>query len=66
MFTAFDEATEAQHMNLPGWRLQPLQGNRAGQWGVQVSGNWRTVFRFDKREAVYVDVTDYHPEGAQR
>ncbi len=30
----------------PGFRLHPLKGNRAGQWSVRVSGNWRVVFRF--------------------
>lgn len=47
-------------MDLPGWGLHPLKGNRSGQWSVQVSGNWRIVFRFDQGEAVDVDLTDYH------
>ncbi len=60
VLTALDEATEPKHMDLPGWRLHPLKGDRAGQWSVQVSGNWRIVFRFDKGEAVDVDLIDYH------
>ena len=60
ILTALDEATEPRHMDLPGWHLHPLKGERAGQWSVQVSGNWRIVFRFDKGEAVNVDLTDYH------
>ena len=46
----------------PGFRLHPLKGNRAGQWSVRVSGNWRVVFRFENGEAVDVDVDliDYH------
>ena len=60
ILTALDEATEPHQMNLPGWGLHPLRGDRAGQWSVQVSGNWRIVFRFDKGEAVDIDLTDYH------
>lgn len=41
-------------------RLHPLKGDRAGQWSVRVSGNWRVVFRFEDGEAVDVDLVDYH------
>ena len=34
--------------------------DRAGQWSVHVSGNWRVVFRFEDGEAVGVDLIDYH------
>ncbi len=44
----------------PGFRLHPLKGDRAGQWSVRVSGNWRVVFRFEDGEAVDVDLVDYH------
>ena len=37
-----------------------LKGDRAGQWSVRVSGNWRVVFRFEDGEAVGVDLIDYH------
>ncbi|MDE0052552.1 MAG: type II toxin-antitoxin system RelE/ParE family toxin [Rhodospirillales bacterium] len=55
-----DEAAEPHHMNLPGLRLHPLKGNRAGQWSVSVSGNWRIVFRFADGDVVDVDLVDYH------
>ncbi len=42
------------------FRLHPLKGDRAGQWSVRVSGNWRVVFRFEDGEAVEVDLIDYH------
>lgn len=32
----------------------------AGLWSIRVSGNWRVVFRFKEREAVDVDLVDYH------
>ena len=54
------EATHPGSANAPGFRLHPLKGNRAGQWSVRVSGNWRVVFRFEDGEAVDVDLIDYH------
>ena len=47
-------------MNLPGFRLHQLKGNRTGYWTVQVSGNWRIIFRFDGSDASDVKLIDYH------
>lgn len=47
-------------MNLPGYRLHQLKGNRTGTWSVTVNGNWRVTFRFDGEDAVAVDLEDYH------
>ena len=58
--TALDEATIPRHVDLPGWRLHPLKGDRSGQWSLRVSANWRLIFRFDEGEAVDVDLIDYH------
>lgn len=55
-----DAATEAQDMNLPGFRLHQLTGNRQGIWSVKVSGNWRVTFRFEHGDAHVVDYEDYH------
>ncbi len=55
-----DEATVPGDMNLPGFRLHPLKGNRRGYWSVSVSGNWRIVFRFEGENACNVDLIDYH------
>ena len=54
------EATDPASADAPGFRLHPLKGNRAGQWSVRVSGNWRVVFRFENAEVVGVDLIDYH------
>jgi toxin HigB-1 len=51
--------TEAD-MNLPGYRLHRLKGNRAGTWSVTVSGNWRITFRFEGQDTFEVDLEDYH------
>ncbi|MBI3507199.1 MAG: type II toxin-antitoxin system RelE/ParE family toxin [Proteobacteria bacterium] len=55
-----DEATEAAHMDLPGYRLHPLKGDLAGCWSVTVTGNRRIVFRFEDGHARDVDLVDYH------
>lgn len=47
-------------MNLSGLRLHPLKGALKGHWAVDVSGNWRIVFRFEGADAVDVDFVDYH------
>ncbi|QJD28852.1 type II toxin-antitoxin system RelE/ParE family toxin [Methylococcus geothermalis] len=53
-------ARTSDEMNLPGWRLHPLKGNRTGLWAVKVSGNWRLTFGFEGEDAVLVDYQDYH------
>ena len=55
-----EEASEARHMDLPGFRLHPLKGDLAGFWSVTVSGNWRVIFRFADGHASDVDLVDYH------
>ena len=54
------EATHPNDADAPGFRLQSLKGDSAGQWSVRVSGNWRVVFRFEDGEAVEVGLIDYH------
>ncbi|WP_223212024.1 type II toxin-antitoxin system RelE/ParE family toxin [Thiolapillus brandeum] len=44
----------------PGNRLEPLQGNRAGQWSIRINDQWRICFRWDRGHAFDVEITDYH------
>lgn len=44
-----NRARTTSDMNLPGYRLHRLKGDRAGTWGVSVSGNWRVTFRLRAR-----------------
>lgn len=55
-----DQATAPGEMDLPGFRLHPLKGDRKGYWSVSVSGNRRIVFRFNGVDAEGVDLVDYH------
>ena len=61
MLRRLNEASNAQGMNLPGWKLHPLQGREfKGHFSVWVNGNWRITFTFEGTDAVLVDYQDYH------
>jgi len=60
MLALLEEATGAEALNLPGYRLHQLKGDRAGQWAVMVCGNWRLVFEIGDGDADNVDLVDYH------
>lgn len=47
-------------MNIPGYRLHLLKGERDGLWAIDVSKNWRIVFRFEDGDAYVVNYEDYH------
>jgi proteic killer suppression protein len=55
-----EAAVAVEDMNLPGFRLHRLKGDRAGFWSVTVRANWRIVFRFENGAACDVELTDYH------
>lgn len=57
---ALHTAIDINDMDLPGWRLHELKGNRAGLWAINVSGNWRIVFEFIDGHAYVVNYEDYH------
>lgn len=39
LLSALDTATEIDDMDVPGFGLHPLKGDRKGEWAVSVSGN---------------------------
>ena len=55
-----DASTSVESMDVPGWRLHPLKGQYAGFWAVDVSQNYRIIFRFETGHATDVDMLDYH------
>ncbi len=58
--TALDTAVRIEDMDLPGFRLHPLKGDRQGQWAIDVSKNWRITFEFIDGDAYIVNYEDYH------
>jgi toxin HigB-1 len=55
-----DEATVPEEMNVPGWRFHSLKGQDKGRYAVDASGNWRITFGWDGKNAIDVDLEDYH------
>jgi proteic killer suppression protein len=55
-----NRARTTADVNLPGYRLHQLKGDRLGTWSVTVNGNWRLTLTFDGEDASDVDLEDYH------
>ena len=43
-----------------GWRIHRLKGDRAGDWSISVSGNWRLTFVIVGGAIVNLNLEDYH------
>lgn len=57
---ALDTAVHIDDMNLPGYQLHPLKGDRRGIWAISVSGNWRLTFVFTDGNVYVLNHEDYH------
>ena len=53
-------AVSPDDMDLPGYRFHGLKGRHRGRYAVDASGNWRITFGWDGKDAVDVDLEDYH------
>jgi proteic killer suppression protein len=58
--TALNTAACIEDMDLPGFRLHPLKGQKKSLWAIDVNKNWRIVFDFQDGNAYVVDYEDYH------
>ena len=58
--TALDTAQSIDDMDIPGFRLHPLQGTDCDRWSIWVNGNWRITFEFRDGNAFVLDYEDYH------
>ena len=57
---ALDTALAIEDLDIPGYRLHELKGNRNGIWSISVSGNWRITFEFTDGNVYIVNYEDYH------
>lgn len=57
---ALDSAQVIDDLDLPGYRLHSLKGNREGIWSITVSANWRLTFQFSDGNVHILDYEDYH------
>ena len=55
-----NRATILDDVNLPGWNLHSLKGQRKAEYAITVTGNYRLTFRFENGEARDVNLEDYH------
>ena len=55
-----DTAHCIEDLDIPGYRLHPLKGNRKGLWSITVNGNWRLTFEFEEGHVYIVNYEDYH------
>lgn len=44
----------------PANRLEPLRGDRTGQWSIRVNDQFRVCFRWTGADAENVEIVDYH------
>lgn len=58
--SALDSSQVIGDMDVPGFDLHELRGDRKGQWAISVSGNWRVTFEFRDGNAFVLDYEDYH------
>ena len=55
-----DASISPKDMDLPGYRLHPLKGDKHDLWSVTVNENYRITFYFEGQDAYLVDYIDYH------
>ena len=57
-----DAATVLDDLRVPpGNRLEPLQGDRKGQYSIRINDQWRVCFRWTDAGPEDVEIIDYHP-----
>jgi len=44
----------------PGNRLEKLHGDLAGYSSLRINDQWRIIFRWQEKDALDVEITDYH------
>jgi proteic killer suppression protein len=59
-----DSAAELESLRVPpGKRLEPLRGERGGQWSIRINDQWRICFKWDGGHAYDLEIVDYHWRG---
>ena len=57
---AIDTAHVVEDIDLPGYQLHLLRGNREGIWSISVNGNWRVRIEFIAGNSYILNYEDYH------
>ena len=57
---ALESAHSIDDMDIPGYRLHQLSGDRKGIWTITVNANWRLTFEFEDGNVYILNYEDYH------
>jgi len=57
---ALDTAQSIEDMDIPGYRLHQLTGDRRSTWAITVNANWRLTFEFEEGNVYILNYEDYH------
>ena len=57
---ALDTAQSIDDMDIPGYRLHQLTGDKRGIWSITVNANWRLTFKFEEGNVYILNYEDYH------
>ncbi len=44
----------------PSNQLEPLKGDRKGQYSIRINKQWRICFEWNEGNALKVEIVDYH------
>ncbi|MDE9446884.1 type II toxin-antitoxin system RelE/ParE family toxin [Xenorhabdus bovienii] len=58
--SVLDLAKDVKDVDVPGFFLHPLTGDKKGVWSITVTGNWRITFEFIEGDVYIVNYEDYH------
>ena len=55
-----NSAERLEDVNVPGFDLHPLKGERLGRYSIHVNGPWCITFAWAKGDVLGVDLEQYH------
>ena len=55
-----DAVTSLGDLDLPGFRLEALKGDRKGQYSIRINDRYRICFTWQDGDAHDVEIVDYH------
>jgi proteic killer suppression protein len=55
-----DAVTSLGDLDLPGFRLEALKGDRKGQYSIRIDDRYRICFTWQDGDAHDVEIVDYH------
>jgi proteic killer suppression protein len=59
-YSFLNQAETLDELDIPGYRLHSLTGDRKSTWSIRVTGNWRVMFLFADGDVFDANLEDYH------